>query len=293
MASSCIALTLATLVSVAFGLSPRCPPDAVRTKSIAQAQEQCVGYLRIPRARLAVYNEYIYPNDTETQCMVRCVGLNLGWWDDANGVQKPALRNYFHPDPDDCQYERRTYHCLKSQRLDCGTQHADPCARAYDSFRCYYEQYGNLVLAPQFVPLSAMELAEVLHQCANILQVPTDCASQHAIDCLGRCLLLRTGVYTDKHGPNLDRLYVQCNNYANETLFRQTTSACYRQLKAECPDECTLAGRFLRECFDESGGILGNIGQFVMVLARTSGMRQEFQQESLMRGADSSLKLLK
>uniref|UniRef100_A0A182N0X2 Odorant-binding protein n=1 Tax=Anopheles dirus TaxID=7168 RepID=A0A182N0X2_9DIPT len=255
--ASCVVrglLTLGTLVAAAAASFPRCPADTVQTKSVARAQEECVGYLGIPRARLAVYGEYIYPDDAETHRMVRCMGLNLGWWSDADGVQGPAIRSFFQPDPDDSQYERRTYHCLRSQRLDCATPHGDPGARAYESFRCYYEQYGNIVATPQFVPLSGLQLSDVVLRCADILQVPGACAatpSQHAIDCFGRCVLLRTGLYTDRHGPCLERLYVQCNNYANETRFRETTGACYRQLKAECPDECTLAGRFLRECFDE------------------------------------------
>uniref|UniRef100_A0A182SV61 Uncharacterized protein n=1 Tax=Anopheles maculatus TaxID=74869 RepID=A0A182SV61_9DIPT len=236
--------------------------DCVQKKNVAQAQEECVRYLGIPCARLAVYNDYIYPNDTETQCMVRCMGINLGWWNDIQGVQEPAIRHYFHPDPDDAQHDRRTYHCLKSQRLDNPTPHADACERAYESFRCYYEQYGNIVITPQFVPLTPLQLSDVLLQCADILQFPgvesgaCDTAakpSERDIGCLARCFLLRSGLYTDQHGPNLDRLYVQCNNYANETRFRETTSVCYQQLKSECQDECVLAGRFLRECFDEGG----------------------------------------
>ncbi|XP_035907843.1 general odorant-binding protein 45-like [Anopheles stephensi] len=236
--------------------------DCVQKKNVAQAQEECVRYLSIPCARLAVYNDYIYPNDTATQCMVRCMGINLGWWDDTDGVQEPAIRHYFHPDPDDEQYDRRTYHCLKSQRLDYPTPHGDACERAYESFRCYYEQYGNIVVTPQFVPLSPLQLSDVMGQCAKILQTPGTglgaCGkagkpSERDIGCLARCFLMRSGLYTDQHGPNLDRLYVQCNNYANETKFRETTGACYRQLKLECKDNCVLVGRFLRECFYEGG----------------------------------------
>uniref|UniRef100_A0A182RKR4 Odorant-binding protein n=2 Tax=Anopheles funestus TaxID=62324 RepID=A0A182RKR4_ANOFN len=237
-------------------------PECVQKKSIAQAQQECVRYLGIPCARLGVYNDYIYPNDTETQCMVRCMGVNLGWWDDTQGVQEPAIRNYFHPDPDDKQYKRRAYHCLQSQHLDNPASHVDGCERAYESFRCYYEQYGNIVVTPQFVPLTSLQLSDVIMQCANMLQFPglqsQFChkgvkPSERDIGCLARCYLLRSGLYTDQHGPNLDWWYVQGDNYANETRFRETTSTCYQQLKSECQDECILAGRFLRECFPEGG----------------------------------------
>uniref|UniRef100_A0A182W5V6 Uncharacterized protein n=1 Tax=Anopheles minimus TaxID=112268 RepID=A0A182W5V6_9DIPT len=189
--------------------------DCVQKKNIAQAQEECVRYLSIPCARLTVYNDYIYPNDTETQCMVRCMGVNLGWWNDDHGVQEAAIRNYFHPDPDDSQYDRRTYHCLKSQRLDNPASHVGACDRAYESFRCYYEQYGNIVVTPQFVPLSSLQLWDAILQCANMLQYPgfnsQQCddsvkPSERDIGCLARCFLLRTGLYSDQHGPNLDRL---------------------------------------------------------------------------------------
>ncbi|XP_053678571.1 general odorant-binding protein 45-like [Anopheles nili] len=250
-----------TLIAIAGVLatgtlaSSRCNENVLK-KSIAQAQEECVQYLNIPRARLAVYNEFIYPKDTETQRMVRCVGINLGWWNDTNGVQEAVIRSYFHPDPEDCLYDRRTYHCLKSQRLDCPT--LDPSARAYESFRCYYEQYGNIVTTPQFVPFTSLQLVDVMMQCDTMLQQPDDAPctrifkpSERYIGCLLRCFLLRTGLYSEHHGPNLDRLYVQCNNYANETLFRERTTSCYRHLKSECLDECTLVRRFVGECFDD------------------------------------------
>uniref|UniRef100_A0A8W7PS21 Uncharacterized protein n=1 Tax=Anopheles coluzzii TaxID=1518534 RepID=A0A8W7PS21_ANOCL len=180
--------------------------------------------------------------------MVRCMGLNLGWWNDTHGVQEPAMRSFFHPDPHDCDYERRTYHCLNSQRLNHPSPHVDVCERAYESFRCYYEQYGNIVVTPQFVPLSDLQQVDVLLQCANMLPltVGRSCAggskpSERDVDCLARCFLLRSGLYSEQHGPHLDRLYVQCNNYANETRFRETTGTCYRRLKSECQDECVLA----------------------------------------------------
>ncbi|EAA45028.1 AGAP000640-PA [Anopheles gambiae str. PEST] len=258
-------ITLACVLAATVTAGSHCHNDYYQLKSVSQAQEECARYQGIPCARLAVYNKYIYPNDTQTQCMVRCMGLNLGWWNDTHGVQEPAMRSFFHPDPDDCDYERRTYHCLNSQRLNHPSPHVDVCERAYESFRCYYEQYGNIVVTPQFVPLSDLQQVDVLLQCANMLPltVGRSCAggskpSERDVDCLARCFLLRSGLYSEQHGPHLDRLYVQCNNYANETRFRETTGTCYRRLKSECQDECVLAGRFLRECFYE-GGLLGSI----------------------------------
>uniref|UniRef100_A0A1S4GA79 Odorant-binding protein n=1 Tax=Anopheles gambiae TaxID=7165 RepID=A0A1S4GA79_ANOGA len=253
-------ITLACVLAATVTAGSHCHNDYYQLKSVSQAQEECARYQGIPCARLAVYNKYIYPNDTQTQCMVRCMGLNLGWWNDTHGVQEPAMRSFFHPDPDDCDYERRTYHCLNSQRLNHPSPHVDVCERAYESFRCYYEQYGNIVVTPQFVPLSDLQQVDVLLQCANMLPltVGRSCAggskpSERDVDCLARCFLLRSGLYSEQHGPHLDRLYVQCNNYANETRFRETTGTCYRRLKSECQDECVLAGRFLRECFYEGG----------------------------------------
>ncbi|XP_040172270.1 general odorant-binding protein 45-like [Anopheles arabiensis] len=251
-------ITLACVLAATVAAGSHCHNDYYQLKSVAQAQEECARYQGIPCARLAVYNKYIYPNDSQTQCMVRCMGLNLGWWNDTHGVQESAMRSFFYPDPDDCDYERRTYHCLNSQRLNHPSPHVDVCERAYESFRCYYEHYGNIVVTPQFVPLSDLQQVDVLFQCANLLpfSVGRSCgrkASKRDVDCLARCFLLRSGLYSEQHGPHLDRLYVQCNNYANETRFRETTGTCYQRLKSECQDECVLAGRFLRECFYEGG----------------------------------------
>ncbi|XP_058127119.1 general odorant-binding protein 45-like [Anopheles ziemanni] len=256
---------LACLLAVASAASPHCQ-GVVMYKSIKQAQEECVTYLRIPRARLAVYNEHIYPQDIETKCMVRCMGLNLGWWNDTVGVKESALRAYFHPDPDDCQHERRTYHCLKSQRLDSyAPQGLDPCERAYESFRCYYEQYGNIVVTPQFVPFSPLRMAAVMEDCAAIMHLPKtvggcsrkDAAgSLHAtrdVGCFLRCVFLRSGLYSEQYGPNLDRIYVQGHGYYNATRFRDNTMACYNHLKSTCLDECDLIYRFVNECFPEGG----------------------------------------
>uniref|UniRef100_A0A182TXQ4 Odorant-binding protein n=1 Tax=Anopheles melas TaxID=34690 RepID=A0A182TXQ4_9DIPT len=241
-------ITLACVLAATVAAGSLCHNDYYQLKSVSQAQEECARYQGIPCARLAVYNKYIYPNDTQTQCMVRCMGLNLGWWNDTHGIQEPAMRSFFHPDPDDCDYERRTYHCLNSQRLNHPSPHVDVCERAYESFRCYYEQYGNIVVTPQFIPLSDLQQVDVLFQCANLLpfSLGASCtgsrkASKRDVDCLARCFLLRSGLYSEQHGPHLDRLYVQCNNYANETRFRETTGTCYQRLKSECQDECVLA----------------------------------------------------
>uniref|UniRef100_A0A2C9H878 Uncharacterized protein n=1 Tax=Anopheles quadriannulatus TaxID=34691 RepID=A0A2C9H878_ANOQN len=179
-------ITLACVLAATVAAGSHCHNDYYQLKSVAQAQEECARYQGIPCARLAVYNKYIYPNDTQTQCMVRCM-----------------------------------------------------------------------------VPLSDLQQVDVLFQCANMLpfSVGRSCgrkASKRDVDCLARCFLLRSGLYSEQHGPHLDRLYVQCNNYANETRFRETTGTCYRRLKSECLDECVLAGRFLRECFYE-GGLLGPV----------------------------------
>uniref|UniRef100_A0AAG5DLW9 Uncharacterized protein n=1 Tax=Anopheles atroparvus TaxID=41427 RepID=A0AAG5DLW9_ANOAO len=260
--SRCI--ELACLLAVASAASRPCP-GVVMQKSISQAQEECVEYLRIPRARLAVYNEHIYPQDTETKCMVRCMGINLGWWNDTEGVKEAAIRTYFHPDPDDCQYERRTYHCLKSQRLDnYAPQGHDPCDRAYETFRCYYEQYGNIVVIPQFIPLSPLRMAAVMQDCVSMLRVPgtSDCVRQGSAaapsstqetGCFLRCVVLRSGLYSEQYGPNLDRWFVQGDSYTNYTKFQATTLTCYRQLKAKCLNECDLIYRFINECFPEGG----------------------------------------
>nr|XP_040238964.2 general odorant-binding protein 45-like [Anopheles coluzzii] len=259
-------LGLVCLLAVTATAASQCYRDAGQLKRVVQAQEECVRYLRIPCARLAVYNKFIYPNDAETQCMVRCMGLNLGWWNDTHGVQEAAMRSFFHPDPNDCDYERRTYRCLHSQRLDRPAPHDEACERAYESFRCYYEHYGNLVVTPQFVRLNALQQLDVLLQCADMVQYPMpdrsfSCAKTHVagaegdFDCVLRCYMLRTGLYSEQYGPNLDRIYVQCNNYANETLFRETTDACYQRLRSDCQDECTLIARYIRECFP-AGGII-------------------------------------
>ncbi|KFB40141.1 AGAP000640-PA-like protein [Anopheles sinensis] len=273
---------LACLIAVASAASPHCQ-GVVMHKSIRQAQEECVQYLGIPRARLAVYNEHIYPQDTETKCMVRCMGLNLGWWNDTAGLKESALRSYFHPDPDDCQYVRRTYHCLKSQRLDSyAPQGLDPCERAYESFRCYYEQYGNIVVTPQFVPLTPLRMAAVMEDCAVIMHLPKTvggCSKKDAAGslystrdagCFLRCVFLRSGLYSEQYGPNIDRIYVQGEGYHNETLYRDYTMACYRQLKSSCLDECDLMYRFVKECFPE-GGLTSSLTLGLTALGTVAG----------------------
>ncbi|KFB46367.1 hypothetical protein ZHAS_00014358 [Anopheles sinensis] len=227
-------------------------------KSFVQAQQECVEYLNIPKHRLYQYLIYNYPNDAQTKCMIRCVGLNLKWWDADVVLRREVIGQFFLPDGSDAANQERTNACILRR-----TAPGEPgsCGHAFEIFQCYLEQFGELLNCPKQVPLEDTQLAEAVHFCLGVNEVTldefanytteADFSATDASRCLLRCFAIRAGFYSDQHGPYQKRYEVQ---FGTPTDWDDLEADyCAARLRRDGLEECTLATRVLFDCYDFVG----------------------------------------
>ncbi|XP_058840093.1 general odorant-binding protein 45-like [Topomyia yanbarensis] len=185
-------------------------------KSFETALYECAEYFQVPNCTVQKYIRESFPDDREVQVLIRCTLINLGGWDDSIGGRDYVLRNFFAPSADDKCYERRTRECIYTT-LDSLTYYC-PYRRAYETFRCYYRYYGELITSGQYIPKELNELQQLALTGLIISNLPQDVLIQY---CRGDImyesnfpqllylLLIRGGYYSCRSGFRLDNLYTQ------------------------------------------------------------------------------------
>ncbi|XP_062565287.1 uncharacterized protein LOC134227651 [Armigeres subalbatus] len=94
-----------------------------------EVAEECVEYLKICPSRLEQYLSFVFPEDRDTMCFIRCVASKFQVWSDKDGLNWSLLEARLGPSvqehTDDCV-------CRKLERVD----PYDHCPRAYYACRC-------------------------------------------------------------------------------------------------------------------------------------------------------------
>ncbi|XP_062554276.1 uncharacterized protein LOC134219548 [Armigeres subalbatus] len=223
---------------------------AFQLKSFRQALDECAEYLQVaPESveNLVAYN-YV-TEDPSLKCLVRCAGINAGWWSvggNNSGLHPPVVESYFAPACDDTCYERRTRECLSANVPQCH----DDCTKAYQSFLCYYHQYGNLKSSEEYVPLPELDSIQAAVDCLLILRTPKELLEKYVqgvvpdvpeTQCVYRCQYLAEGLY-DGVAFNLSRVYVREFGVPSPQLKEPSTQVCVD--KALAAPNCNECARF-------------------------------------------------
>uniref|UniRef100_A0A182PBV9 Uncharacterized protein n=1 Tax=Anopheles epiroticus TaxID=199890 RepID=A0A182PBV9_9DIPT len=236
-------------------------PHLTLAKSFSRALQDCMEYLQVPGYRYAEYAGNSFPDDPETKCLLRCVGLNLRWWNDTTGVQAAVIEGFFHPDPVDEQYDNRTSECLRNELTHGDT--SDCCCLAYESFRCYLKNYGNLVPCAQFFPEDESRYVRAAQDCIEFLQTPVKLLKSYSAGhfpdapetrCLLRCFFLRTGVFYVDTGFDVERLYTRDYEHPDDRYLSRETEAKLHKLRGSMGDQCTEVYLAYRD-------VLGHLGK--------------------------------
>ncbi|XP_050094795.1 general odorant-binding protein 45-like [Anopheles aquasalis] len=228
------------------------------TSTFDGALWECASQLGISaeRVRTENHNLLLYTADPETACLARCIGLLLRFWDDETGLRESTIRQYYRPDPEDHCYRNRTQRCLRTYEKD--TTLKDVCERAQRAFLCYHQQYGYLQQEERFIPLTGHEMRQVQQDCLDILGLAPSRLTQYTegyfpddpeTHCFVRCVGLRTRLYNDRTGPEVDRLYIQCDSCVDEHAFKERANACIASQRLEKRSKCSTAYRTLYHCF--------------------------------------------
>ncbi|XP_049542587.1 general odorant-binding protein 45-like [Anopheles darlingi] len=228
-----------------------------------EAVEECALLLSICPAKLVTLRVGNLPSDAETKRLIRCVGVRCRFWSDYTGLRQDLVARYFVADRNDTLCINRTTACLESV----AKRSVDPfdrencCDLAYRSFLCYYHNYGNLRRTRQFIPLDRMQLVHVTAQCMDMLQISVEDLADLTVDemddsdrlhCLVRCIGIRTELYSDKMGVNVDLMYAQYGEGYTEKNYKANAYRCAKQYsKGKSSDNlCRRAYHLLYKCFE-------------------------------------------
>lgn len=242
-------------LTLSFAALVRCDLSHYTTyKSFSTALYECGEYFEVDNTTLDQYRYYGYPSTPEVKRLVHCACVNLGAWNDNTGVRKNVIQFLFKPNEHDTEYEERTQHCLDKICTDGYDQNY----LAYETFSCYYRQYGRLVKDEVYVPLEAVEFFALLTFIQNILVVTPEKLNQFAQgDFLNDPVFkqalyvgfVRVGAFSSKKGLSPEVAYAQ---YNFPQLLAPSTGQCvadvsakYSQLNSE-----ELLYLVYKQCFD-------------------------------------------
>lgn len=223
------------------------------------AAEECVQYLKICPTRLEQYLKFIFPEDRETMCFMRCVATKLNLWCDRKGLNWAVLEDRI------CPSVREKVEACVCRKLDLIDPY-DHCPRAYYAFRClrnYLQEIflfknldrdfddGYIVKVPSskelivpscascsnsFNPLTITEMTQKLLQCAkkcqlcslNLCDRTTDpVVETPEFQCTVYCASICTGVYSEQKGILMDNLYAQLARCETRESFDYRLGLCF------------------------------------------------------------------
>uniref|UniRef100_A0A182YCR0 Uncharacterized protein n=1 Tax=Anopheles stephensi TaxID=30069 RepID=A0A182YCR0_ANOST len=256
------ALSVLVLAVGAISVSARLQHYVVE-KSFNQAQAECALYQGVHDDDLLRYVKEGYPDVEEVRCLLRCVAFNLRFWNHTNRVwQKHMIAGHFVPYPDDYHNVERTDACLAEQLYTCDD---DLCTQVYKAFQCYYQHYGALSECPQFVVNTYLEDKQVVKDLSGMLALSQSTLQNLAGGCFPSgeeslcffyAFVVRTGLYTEEDGANLERLYYQYNEDVFNPNNAKTVACLQNQKKLACKKTtCQQAYDTFQACFGESQGL--------------------------------------
>ncbi|XP_058816393.1 uncharacterized protein LOC131679675 [Topomyia yanbarensis] len=226
---SILAILLSGLVACSMVLCKL--PHYTVFKSFPTALRECAEYFQMPNCTLRNYIEQDYPDEPIVKKLLHCTMVNLASWDDGTGIREFVFRNFFRPIPEDSCYENRTRECVQHslQYLN------DDCfnSRAYETFKCYYRHFGDLVTSDQYIPNEKLQLQQLVQTSLIIESLPRSVLARY---CKGDILdephfpdlmlaiFIRGGYYSLDGGIQLENIYTQLGD--PELLTPQTRQCC-------------------------------------------------------------------
>ncbi|KFB40107.1 AGAP000580-PA-like protein [Anopheles sinensis] len=224
------------------------------TKSFTQAYLECLQYLNISSQPMLEYDASALSN-ASGNCLLRCIGLNLRWWDDQTGLLERPLLQFFRQLPD-TETLSQARACVA--KLDNPT--VEPCAGAYSSFRCYSDVLGEVVAYPEYVVPSREEAGQIIRHCVLVLQVPPEqianymAAGSFLHDDKGtsvlRCVVTRLGLYSDAAGVLVDRLRLLLSPASSMSDAEvRLAKQCEANVRHSHADACYIAAYSVETCY--------------------------------------------
>ncbi|XP_058828414.1 general odorant-binding protein 99b-like [Topomyia yanbarensis] len=139
-----INLVQITKLLVISGLLLTAPIQA--NEKLNRLIEVCSTGLDVSQDQIKRYRKVDFPDDTATKCMLRCIGLNLGVYDDLSGVHMHDTWLMFREgrnDSDERAFADQHYRCIGGQLAR--VPENDYCGRVYAVYQCYKDEFETLM----------------------------------------------------------------------------------------------------------------------------------------------------
>uniref|UniRef100_A0A8D8K842 General odorant-binding protein 69 n=1 Tax=Culex pipiens TaxID=7175 RepID=A0A8D8K842_CULPI len=225
-------------------------------KSFQNAFHECAEYLEVSNCTLQRINGNSYPNTEQVQRLIHCTLVNVGAWNsDQVAVKSHVLQNFFRPVSGDVCHQNRTQQCLKHINRD----PEDHFGRAFESFQCFYHQYGNIVSSAQYIPFEINEIYRLVETAIAIHNIPRRALEEYSkgnileephFRALHLTGALFGGYYSFKDGLKLDNAYSQFGT--PELLTAETRQCCDAAAREECgADHATKLYRIFKNCLED------------------------------------------
>ncbi|KXJ79559.1 hypothetical protein RP20_CCG000521 [Aedes albopictus] len=215
---------------------------------------ECAEILRIPKATVKQSIEDQFRCNDQTKLVVHCVMVQLHTWSDGPELWRSALIQFFEPTAYEGLFEPRTDMCLGENLA-----YVDECdfvTRAYVTFECFYNQYGNLAKNVHEVILKQPQLISAMKTCFAIADIPRPAIQRLTVEnvlsvpeahCLLYIFFLRAGLYNEAGGVLMDSIYSQ---FGNTTLVQFGKITCVQHLleTSRFADRCSMLNAVYDRC---------------------------------------------
>ncbi|KFB42075.1 AGAP002190-PA-like protein [Anopheles sinensis] len=106
----------------------------------------CAKILRVPANMIELYRQGVFPNDDQTQCVIRCVGIRTELYDDERGPNLARLYGQFGGGQSEADFRRRATICMNANQYLASAQ--NKCAQAYRKlYLCFKDAFSALTRA--------------------------------------------------------------------------------------------------------------------------------------------------
>ncbi|KAL1374956.1 hypothetical protein pipiens_004782 [Culex pipiens pipiens] len=139
--------TVSTAVFLLFGAAVLAGPAGFNPERLGRLIKVCTKGANVTRELVEGYKRLEFPADPVTKCVMRCIGLNMGVYDDLTGVHMDATWQMFRSGRTDLEKKAYVDEHLGCIRGNLKSLADDAyCERVYGSYLCYKEEFERLTM---------------------------------------------------------------------------------------------------------------------------------------------------
>ncbi|EAT48661.1 AAEL000350-PA [Aedes aegypti] len=209
--------------------------ETSRWKSFREAELESAEYLFITNETLERYRSNGYPDEPSVRKLIGAIMVVLNAaFEKLNLIKDYVISKYFIPNTVDCLYKQHTKECL--DRNVATLDPSDRLGRAYQTFQCYYKNYGGIKVDVDWVPYHYSEVVQIVEDCLYITNASNEslhqyCRGEYATNAgyqnVVYCYFVRNGFYDKSTGFNVQRIY---NQLGANNLIDDGTEKCITQV---------------------------------------------------------------